>query len=693
MAPTRSIRRIGVVGVFFGYRKMQTASNKNIVEEVSSEKDNLFVQSKKLPIVVIGSGPVGLRFIQALRKRDSTQPIILYGKEPWEPYNRVKLSSLLSGDIKFNDIKNAVFDDLDPHLICRFNCAVLKIDTFAKILIDENGGCQPYEKLVLAMGSRAHVPSIKGIDKKGVYVFRDLTDTQQLIARQVRTRKVVVIGGGLLGIEAAKAMQRNNTEVTIIEHMPRLLSTQLDEDAAALLREYIMSLGIHVRLGNSVHEVLHNKHGVSGIKLSSGLKISCDTVIVSAGIRPNVEIARDAHISVGKGVRVDDSMQTNIKDIYAIGECCEHRKKVYGLVAPGYEQAEVAAHTIVNGKSKYKGSIASSNLKVIDKPVFSMGEVLSEGYDLIYSEYKYVNCSKDVYRKIIVKNRRIVGAISVGEWKEQRRIQSLISNKKLLLPWQISRFKQTGNLLSDKDEADVKGWPSSAVVCNCTGRTRGEISNAIVNGCQSVEDVADKTGASTVCGSCKPLLVNLLDSKESIKPVGFSKSINVISIALIILAILTYGVGSLSYNLSAENIIQWDVIWRNTLIKQITGFSILGLSIIAVSLSLRKRVKKITFGGFDMWRGLHVFISTLVVVTLFMHTGFRVGDNLNAYLMLFFIAMLLIGSLSAITISLTHKFDLITMTNLRKKLVWGHIILFWPVPVLLMFHILKSYYF
>jgi len=693
MTPTMSVRRMDVVGVFFWLYKMQTTINKNIVEVVNSEKDNSFTQLKKLPIVVIGSGPVGLRFIQALRKRDSTQPIILYGKEPWEPYNRVKLSSLLSGDIKFNDVKNAVFDDLDPHLICRFNCAVLKIDTVAKMLVDENGGYQPYEKLVLATGSRAHVPSIKGIDKKGVYVFRDLTDTQHLIARQVRTRKVVVIGGGLLGIEAAKAMQRNNTEVTIIEHMPRLLSTQLDEEAAALLREYIMSLGIHVRLGNSVHEVIHNKHGVSGIKLSSGAEISCDTVIVSAGIRPNVEIAREAHISVGKGVRVDDSMQTNIKDIYAIGECCEHRKKVYGLVAPGYEQAEVAAHTIVKGKSKYKGSIVSSSLKVIDKSVFSMGEVLSEGFDLVYSEYKYVNYSKDIYRKIILKNRRIVGAISVGEWKEQRRLQSLINNKKMLMPWQVSRFKQTGNLLSDKEEADVKRWPSSAVVCNCTGRTRGDISNAIVSGCQSVEDVADKTGASTVCGSCKPLLVNLLDSKEPVKPVGFSKSINVISIALIIVALLAYGFGSLPYSLSSEINIQWDVIWRNSLTKQITGFSILGLSLIAVSLSLRKRVKKVNFGDFDMWRGLHVFISALVVLTLFIHTGFRVGDNLNAYLMLFFIAMLLIGSLSAITISLTHKFDLVTMTSIRKKMVWGHIILFWPVPVLLMFHIFKSYYF
>ena len=677
---------------YIGNNVLVNSNSISLDKSVSLENETLTYE-ENLPIVVIGAGPVGLRFIQALRKRSPEQAVILYGKEPWEPYNRVKLSSLLSGELTFSQINNPSYDRQDKLLTCRFNCEVTKIDTKEKVVFDEQGGRQKYKKLILAMGSQAHVPSIRGIDQKGVYVFRDLTDTQNLVARQVRTRKVVVIGGGLLGLEAAKAMQRNNTEVTVIEHTPRLLHTQLDETAAELLREHIMSLGIKIRLGESVHEILNNQYGLCGVKLSSGTEIKCDTVIVSAGIRPNVEIARKAYISVGRGIRVNDSMQTSVEDVYAIGECCEHRKKIYGLVAPGYEQAEVAAHTIVQGNSKYTGSTVSTNLKVIEKSVFSMGVILNEGYDSSYSEYKYTNYSKGIYRKIILKNKRIVGAISVGDWHEKRRIQSFIDNKKIIMPWRINRFKKKGNLLPEQDAADVQSWPSVTVICNCTGRTRGEISKAITSGCQSIESIAESTSASSVCGSCKPLIANLLGSSEPAQAVKLSGSINTVSMILLLLFVVTLVLGPMGYNLSSEDSIQWDVAWRNSLIKQITGFSILGLSIVAVILSFRKRMRKFTNGDFDIWRGVHVFVSVLVVIALFAHTGFRIGSNLNSYLMIMFSAMIIVGSLSAIAIASTHKFDLVTMTNIRKKLVWGHIIFFWPVPVLLTFHILKSYYF
>jgi len=685
---------IDVVGVFFVRKKSVLVSNrltKNV--ETVSEKKSFAEDPDKLPVVVIGSGPVGLRFIQALRKRNPKQEVILYGKEPWEPYNRVKLSLLLSGEANFSQLKNISYDENDNLLHCRFNCAVVKIDTLRKMVIDERGGCQPYKKLVLAMGSRAHIPGIMGVEQKGVYVFRDMDDAQSLLARQVRTRKVVVIGGGLLGLEAAKAMQRNNTEVTVVEHTPRLLNTQLDAEGSALLREHVMSLGIKVRLGESVHKILSNKFGVCAVKLSSNVEIDCDTVIISAGIRPNVEIAREAHIAVGKGIRVDDSMCTNVDNVYAIGECCEHRKRIYGLVAPGYEQAEVAAHAITKGKSKYKGSISSTNLKVIDKSVFSMGVVLNEGYDSSYTEYKYSDHSQGVYRKIIIKNKRIVGAISIGDWSEKNRIQSLIDNKNILFPWHIIRFKKGGILFSEEENSDIQNWPSSAVVCNCTGKTRGELSKEILSGCQTVECLSENTGAGTVCGSCKPLVINLLGSVASVEPVRLSKSITATSIALLLVFFAYLTFGSVGYNHTSEGTFQWDVLWRSSLAKQITGFSILGLSVIAVVLSFRKRVAKFTLGDFDVWRGIHIFASLFSLFALFAHTGFRIGNNLNAMLMVSFFAMLLVGSLSAIVIANTHKFDLSTMTSIRKKLVWGHIILFWPVPVLLMFHVLKSYYF
>ena len=644
----------------------------------------------QLPIVVVGSGPVGLRFVQAFRKRNKDIPIIFYGKEPWEPYNRVKLSSLLSGEIKFDEIKDK---KEDLNITTRLDCEVKSINTFSRYIVDSHGGFQSYSKLVLATGSNPHMPNIKGIESKGVYTFRNLTDAQSLFARQTRTRKVVVIGGGLLGLEAARAMQRNNTKVTIIEHENRFMSSQLDDLAAEFLHEYVLSVGIQARFQVSVKEILSNQFGIRGVLLSDRKIIECDTVIISTGINPNISIARDAHISIGRGIRVNDQMQTSDPNIYAIGECCEHRGKIYGLVAPGFEQSEVAAHSILKGKSRYEGSIAATNLKVMGKSVFSIGEVVLDDYQPFLEQYKYFDYAKGVYRKIVIKNKRIVAAVSVGEWREQVRIQSLVENKNLVMPWQVLRFKKTGNIFADKESDVVSGWPSNTVVCNCTGRTRGELSKAIINGCDSINKLMDETGASTVCGSCKPLLQSLLGSSEPLESVKFSKTIGISSIIILLTFLLFTLTGSINYNLNAETIFQWDFLWRNSLMKQITGFTILGLSILAVLISLRKRSKTITFGDFDTWRAIHILISLIIVIAIIAHTGFRLGNNLNYYLMVSFVGMLSLGSLSAISISVAHKFDTTTVSKIRSKLVWSHIILFWPVPVLLTFHVLKSYYF
>jgi len=651
------------------------------------------VHENQEPIVVIGNGPVGIRFIQSLQKRDPDKHIIVYGKEPWEPYNRVKLSSVLSGETKFSEIKTSTFDTSKENIDCRYNCEVIKVDPVSKIIFDDRGGCQSYEKLVLATGSHAHIPNIKGIDQKGVYVFRDLTDTQHLLARQVRARNVVVIGGGLLGLEAAKAMQRNNTEVTIIEHTPRLMNSQLDETASEVLREYIMSQGIKVRLGDSVKEIIKDKHGISSIRLSSCVTIDCDTIIVSTGIKSNIELARQANLSVGRGIRVDDSMRTSAKDVYAIGECCEHRDKVYGLVAPGYEQAEVAAHSILNGSSKYKGSITATNLKVIDNPVFSMGEILNEGYQSSYIEYKFRDYNSGVYRKIIVKNKRIVGAIAVGEWHERGRVQTLIDKRKMIMPWQLVRFKKYGKLIKDQEESSVNKWPGNTIICNCTGKTRAQLSKAISTGCTSLDSLAKETGASLVCGSCKPHLVNLIGSNEKLAPVKMARTISVISIMSLILIAGLLSIGGFYYNQSASDALQYDILWRSSLVKQISGFGILTLSIASVSISLRKRLKKINYGHFDIWRGLHIIVSIAAIAALIAHTGFRAGNNLNLYLMTTFIVMLVFGMLSAMVIGNLHRLDQVTVTGIRKKMLWGHILLFWPIPALLTFHIIKSYYF
>jgi len=659
------------------------------VSEMSSVKSS---EDDRLPVVVVGTGPVGMHVAQSFMRHDPSIPIIIYGNEPWEPYNRVRLSMLLSGEAKFEDIQYKLdIPDTSP-LIQHQNCAIVKIDRDTNTVIDELGRIQSYSKLILAVGSSPHIPNFKGNDLRGVYTFRNMNDALHLQARTTRTRKVVVIGGGLLGIEAARAMQRLNTEVTVIEHSSRLMGRQLDDEAAAMLREYLMSLGIQILFQDGVKEI-SGTHSVEQVILRKGTKIDCDTVIVATGIKPNISIALESGISVARGIRVNDQMMTSDPDIYAVGECAEHREKIYGLVAPGLEQAKVATHSIMLGKSHYKGSIAATNLKVIDKPIFSMGRVGEEEFSLDLDEYVYRDSDRNIYRKIIVKRGRLVGALAIGSWQEQGRIQEGIHKELRIWPWQLLRFKQQGYLWPEQDSQSIANWPNGASVCNCTGVTRGQLTKAILQGHNTVDKLIACTGASSVCGSCRPLLQELTGSTEPPEKTRGASVLVMSSVLFIITLIATVLFGPIPYTETAKADIAWDALWRNNTIKQISGYSILGLSLLALTISLRKRIKKICIGDFSLWRIFHVTVSILVIAALVTHTGFRLGNNLNQYLMISFMALIAIGSFSALMIAMSHKVDAVVGKQLRDSLVWGHILFFWPVPVLLAYHIFSSYYF
>ncbi len=243
------------------------------------------------PIAVVGTGPVGIRVVEELLKREPTTRILVYGDEPWEPYNRVRLSALLSGEINLPGILNPLRLPDDHRVVQHQDCEVVAIDRARRLLSDRTGATQHYSKLVLATGSRPRIPVIEGIDKQGIFTFRNLDDAQRLMAR--RSRRAVVLGGGLLGLEAARGLQKHHTEVFVIEHANRLMAQQLDEGAAELLRERLLALHIRVVFSDSVKRILGDAN-VAGVALRSGREIACDTLVVAAGIRPNIELARDA---------------------------------------------------------------------------------------------------------------------------------------------------------------------------------------------------------------------------------------------------------------------------------------------------------------------------------------------------------------------------------------------------------------
>jgi len=643
------------------------------------------------PVVVIGTGPVGIRFVEELLRRSPETPVVIYGNEPWEPYNRVRLANLLTGEVDFSSIQNPLKLDPANHVVQHHNCEIVSIDTEHKRVYDNTGVGQFYSQLVIATGSSPHIPSIEGVDKSGIYTFRNLNDAQHLMARRTRSRHAVVLGGGLLGIEAARGLQKYNTTVTIIDHSSHLMSQQLDEEAGELLREHMLTRDIRVVLKDSVKRVIGGDN-VKFIELRSGRRIACDTMVIATGIKPNINLALEAGVAVGRGIRVDDHMQTNTADIYAIGECAEHRGNIYGLVAPGLEQAAIAAHTILGGQSHYSGSQVSTRLKVVDVNVFSAGDTSEGDITRKLKVLTWKSTDNTCYRKIILKRNRLIGVIGYGPWDESNRVQESVLHTRYIWPWQIGRFTSTGDLWPENDASSIADWPSSAIVCQCTKTTRGTLSQAMNAGHCTVEQLCEKTGASSVCGSCKPLLAELVGA-ESVEPEPGTRPLVVAGVLSLVVSLALFFAPAIPFPDTVQKTVNWDLLWRDSLLKQISGFSLLGFSILLAVVSLRKRIKRMTFGKFSSWRVVHVIMGVLAIATLVAHTGLRLGDNLNLYLMLSFTGLILAGAVASGSIGLQHLLPRTLAQRSRELSIWSHIILLWPLPALLGFHILKSYWY
>ena len=642
-------------------------------------------------IIVVGTGPVGIRAVQELQKTNSSKTIAIFGDEPWEPYNRVQLSSLISGDIKETSIYSSYDLSSYKSVSTFYNNKIIEIDRYSKTVIDNYGKRYSYEKLILATGSHARIPNINGVDLKNVFTFRDLNDAQNLMSRSVSTRKTVVIGGGLLGLETARAMQRHNTEVHVIEHSMWLMFNQLDNRAGSYLTRHVETIGIQVHVHHRVLKFLGDTK-VTGVLLDNNEIIECDTVILAAGIIPNSKLAIDSGLHVGKGIRVNNQLQTHDKNIFAIGECAEHKDKIYGLVGPGLEQAAVVAHYLNGEKTNYLGSVSATNLKVMNYPVFSAGDIgqnARERDEIIYQDHQ-----KEIYRKILVINGRIRGAVGIGEWPGVNRFQEAVEAKRRIWPWQISRFKEQGILWNDAVSESVIDWPATAIVCNCTGVTRGQLDDAMKHGASTVFELANVTGASTVCGSCKNIVRDFVGGNSQPEPAKGFKTLITASLLSVIATLIIFFFPSLSYSTSVINDLNIDQLWRNSLFKQISGFTLIGLSVLVSIISIRKRLRKtLSLWEFSSWRIAHVVTGALCILFLMAHTGFRFGDNLNFYLMMTFSGLLLAGSIGGVVIAYEHNLNRRLAKHLRAYAIWSHILLLWPLPALLGFHIIKTYYF
>jgi len=379
------------------------------------------------PLVIVGNGMAAARLVDELTKAaQGRYAIAVVGDEPRLAYDRVLLSSVLAGETASHDIELRPADWWrDRGVTLKYGCAVTEIDVGRRELRIANEESIAFSRLVLATGSTPLRLNVPGADLFGVYTFRDSRDVDLLLTLAANKKRVVVVGGGLLGLEAAYGLAKAGAPVTLIHLMDRLMERQLDAPAAELLKSLVERKGIKILLNANTARLCGETH-VEGVELTDGRRIEADAVIFAAGIRPNVALAKDAGIPVNRGVVVDDCLQTGVPDIFALGECAEHRGICYGLVEPAYEQARVLAKHLAGRPASYGGSVVATNLKVSGVSVFSAGDFMgAEGSEAIVLS----DVRGDTYKKLVISEGRLIGAVLVGDTADALWYLELIRNR------------------------------------------------------------------------------------------------------------------------------------------------------------------------------------------------------------------------------------------------------------------------
>ena len=641
-------------------------------------------------VVIIGGGPVGMRLANDLAEVGGKYSVTVFSDEQASPYNRARLSQLLAGQIERQGLDIALVETSFCRLIHR---AIVTVDPVEHNIIDSSGVQHQYDELVFATGARAFVPSIPGVSLSGVFQFRSLRNTENLLARKVRTRHVVVVGGGLLGVETAVAMNRFQSRVSLVHQSDRLLNRQIDQEASTRLEQTLESQGISVFLGKGVRALEGKDDRVQSVRLRDGLQIECDTVILCCGSSPNIEIARQANIRVNRGIVVTDDLRTSAANVYAIGECCEHADQVYGLISPGYDQAKVLANRLQGGDAVYTGSIPQSLLKVLDFPLQTFGEPV----DFVRSPYIRETVVKDdsSYLKVVTSQGRILGAIGVGSNEEFDSLYDLYKRSQKL-PWiRRASLRLFGRAWPLNDQDNPANWFENRMVCQCQQVTLQSINQALETGATTLSCLGSSTSAGITCGSCQPILAQILSQstgkKTVLEPEPLFKSSLAVSIVAALLAVLMLLMPGLQVGDSITDPALLETIWNDKFWKQVTGFTLLGVTAVGLLVSLRKRLKWLSVGGFAYWRFAHVGLGALCAAVLILHTGLHTGENLNRWLVLNFITVLMLGALTSSVIAFSHQFVGRRQRLVRKSWNWLHIIATWPLPMLLIAHIITVY--
>ena len=628
------------------------------------------------------------------RKLNHHYKVFVIGAEETPAYDRIRLSSYV--DHRQREALVLRHEDWysENGIELVVGAEVTSVDRENKVVGTGDGVEFDYDLLVFATGSRPSVPPIEGAGLANVFVYRTFGDLDRIIAAADGKQAGVVIGGGLLGLEAAQAVQKLGMRVSLVERSNYLMPQQINQEASRLLEKSVAEMAIEVHLGIR-STIIREQAGRLGVELDSGGEkhvVETDLVVFSAGVTPNSELAAGCGLATGLkgGIIVGEHLETSDPDVFAIGECALIGGRSYGLAVPGYAMARHLADRLQGEKVMPFGEPdVSTRLKMLGADVTIVGTPLEEGRRLEFSD-------QDHYRLVVLgPGGELRGALGVGEWPDSGKVQSIFARGGRVREREQRYFLEEGVLAPGGESLSLSEWPDDRIVCNCTSMSKGALS-ACLDSCHRDPDLlAAESQASTVCGSCRPLIEELCGLPAGAEaPVARRRMLLASAVAafLVLLAIFAPPFGM------AESVDSWryrvDGLWRDRILKQVTGYSLLGVFSIGLLISLRKRFSWFRFGHFAKWRFFHATFGIVALVVLFAHTGFRFGHNLNFWLMFSFVGLNLLGAIAGIVAAVEAggRSGLAQRARrVRPVLTYAHLLLFWPLPVLLIFHILSVY--
>ncbi|MFJ5762535.1 nitrite reductase large subunit NirB [Neobacillus sp. NPDC093182] len=461
----------------------------------------------KKKLVLVGNGMAGVRCIEEILKLDPTGfEITIFGSELHVNYNRILLSSILQGSTSFGDITLHDRDWYERHHIDLFTGeTVIEIDKHIQVVKTDQNRIVSYDQLIIATGSVPFSLPIPGADKQGVVTFRTIEDCQRMLESSKKNKNVVVIGGGVLGLEAAKGLLNLGMTVYVVHIGSYLMERQLDETAARMLQKELEGQGMKFLLEKETKEIVGGTVA-KGVRFHDGTEVEADLVVMAAGVRPNVQLAKKTGIETNRAILVNDYMETSDPNIFAVGECVEHRGMVYGLVQPLYEQGKALAKRIcgIEGQG-YEGSVLSTQLKISGVDLFSAGIIHEK--DSSNQSIKIYDEVERVYKKVVFQDHKIIGAVLFGDTKERNMLLDMILKQQ-----DVSDLEKVSLFPQLKDAGlSTASIPASKIICNCNSVTKGTILEAIQReGLTTIEEIKKCTNASSSCGGCKPLVADLL---------------------------------------------------------------------------------------------------------------------------------------------------------------------------------------